>query len=147
MGGSSSSYSANVELVNLSGTNNSLCGEPIPNLPHYANYISSTITANGTLIECGGATTGASYSQLCYYLGVDNEWHLAPVLPSGRSQGSMVTIDNYVVYLGGRGGSASDDIYKIEDTLTGSWSHPDNMIYARFLHCSVVIDTGVIIIG
>ena len=136
-------------MLNISGTNNSICGDSIPDLPHFVNYASSTITSNGTFIECGGSTPGISYSQLCYYLGDDNEWHLAPVLPSGRRYGVLITLDNYLLYLGGYSSSgADDDIYKLEDDLNGSWSKVDDMLYGkRYHHCAVTIDSGVVIIG
>ena len=137
-------------MLNLSGTNTSLCGASIPDLPHYASYSATTVTSAGTLIECGGSTPGTGYSQLCYYLGDDNEWHLAPVLPIGSYYAAMVSLDNYVVYFGGvssSSGSYRTNIYSIEDTLNGSWSYVDDMLSKRYLHCAVTIDTGVIIIG
>lgn len=149
LGGASTN--GEVDLLNLSGTNGSLCGESIPDLPHYVRYNGHaiTVTSTGTIIECGGNTPGTSYSQLCYYLGDDQEWHLAPVLPYGSNTAVMVSLDNYIVHLGGYHSSSTYDsyIYILEESLNGSWSYAGQMMNKRSRACAVTIESGVIIIG
>ena len=62
----------------------------------------------------------------------------------------MVTIDNYILFLGGYSSGKTgteSSIFKLEDNLAGSWSLVGNMLSRRNSHCAVTHGSVVIITG
>ena len=147
LGGKNNSKSGHVEVFNLGQSSEPLCGETVPDLPHYQSRSSSTITADGKVVVCGGETPGQSYSQLCYYLPAGSqEWQMAPNLPAMRRDGYMVTAGRYVAYLGGYRSYGRNDIFFTHDSFTQSWRQ-GTMYEPRYQSCAVVVGTSIYITG
>merc|ERR1711915_1113644 len=143
-------YATTIEIV----TPNMVCSPGMAQLPVGRRMASATLLGS-KIFYCGGFNDGVvpSYHKTChsYLIGNSNTWHEEPSMVFDRANAAMSTIGGTIYVSGGEGdyGRVVNHA-SVESYSEGrGWMVESNMALprARAAHCSVVLDTFLILIG
>ncbi len=117
-----------------------------PNMNFPRNHHTATLLPNGLVLIAGGANAyGSNYNSAELYNPATNTWTMTGSMSVvGRTFFTANLLNNGKVLVAGGSGNAITELY---DPSTGTWSTTGSLAGNRFLHKSVLLPNGNVIVS